>query len=143
MAGTSIEWAIVRLGDKLYVPDVSALRSRVLYELHDAPTAGHHGITQILAVVTWTFWWPNMKRIVQHNVRSCLPANVTRQRDTSPMLDSLNRTRYVPCPSNTYRLTCLRTFPSAMGMMLWWHLSVCLRNARLSSRFQKQLQRSN
>jgi hypothetical protein len=35
---------------------------------------------------------------------SMLLANVTRQRDTSPM-DSFNRTRYLPCPSGTYRLT--------------------------------------
>jgi hypothetical protein len=48
-----------------------------------------------------------------------LPANVTRQRDTSPM-DSFNRTRYRPCPLNTYRLTGLRTFLSVMGMMLRW-----------------------
>jgi hypothetical protein len=42
-------------GTRLYVPDVSTLRSRVVYELHDAPTAGHHGISRLLAVVTRTF----------------------------------------------------------------------------------------
>jgi hypothetical protein len=35
-------------GTRTYVPDVSTLRSRVLYELHDAPTAGHPGITRLL-----------------------------------------------------------------------------------------------
>jgi hypothetical protein len=48
-----------------------------MYELHDAPTAGHHGIIRLLAKVTRTFWWPNMKRTVQHYVRGC----VTSQRN--------------------------------------------------------------
>jgi hypothetical protein len=59
-------------GTRLYVPDVSTLQSRVLYELHDAPTAGHPGITRLLEVVTRTSWWPNMKRRVRHYVRSCV-----------------------------------------------------------------------
>jgi hypothetical protein len=87
-----------------YVPNVSTLRSRVLYELHDAPTAGHHGIIRLLAAVTRAFWWPNMKRKYNTMYVYVLHAKATRQRDTSPM-DSFNRTRYRPCPLNTYRLT--------------------------------------
>jgi hypothetical protein len=41
-------------------------------ELHDAPTAGHRGIIRLLAAMTRTFWWHNMKRTVQHYVRSCV-----------------------------------------------------------------------
>jgi hypothetical protein len=58
-------------GTRLYVPDVSTLRSKVLYELHNAPTAGHHGIIRLLTTLTRTFWWPNMSRTIQHYVRSC------------------------------------------------------------------------
>jgi hypothetical protein len=53
-------------GTILYVPNVSTLRSRVMYELH--------------AAVTRTFWWPNMRRAVQHYVRSY----VTCQRNKAP-----------------------------------------------------------
>jgi hypothetical protein len=42
-------------GTILCVPNVSTLQSRVLYELHDAPTAGHHGIIRLLATMTRTF----------------------------------------------------------------------------------------
>jgi hypothetical protein len=59
-------------GTRLYVPDVFTLRSRVLYKLHDAPTAGHLGITRLLAAVTRTFWWPYMKRTLEHYARSCV-----------------------------------------------------------------------
>jgi hypothetical protein len=59
-------------GTRLYVLDFSTFRSRVLYELHEAPTAGHPSITRLLAAMTRTFWWPNMKRTVQHYVRNCV-----------------------------------------------------------------------
>jgi hypothetical protein len=56
-------------GTRLYV---STLQSRVLYELHDAPTAGHHGIIRLLASTTRMLWWVNMKRTVQHYVSNCV-----------------------------------------------------------------------
>jgi hypothetical protein len=130
-------------GTRQYVPNVFTLRSRVLHELHNAPTAGHHGIIRLLVAVTRTFWWPNI--VGQYNTMyaNVLHANVTRHRDTSPM-DSFNRTRYRPGPYlNTFRLTWLRTFLSAVGIMLWWYSCVCLRNGRLSSQLRKRLQRSN
>jgi hypothetical protein len=64
-------------GTRLYVPGVSILRSRVMYELHDALIAGHACITRLLATITRTFWWPNMKRTIQHYVRNFV---TTRQR---------------------------------------------------------------
>jgi hypothetical protein len=70
-------------GTKLYVPDVSILRSRVLYQLHDAPTAGHPGIIILLAAMTQTFWWPNMKRTVQQYARirvTCQRNKATRHK---------------------------------------------------------------
>jgi hypothetical protein len=72
-------------GTRLYVPNVSTLRSRVLYEPHDALTAGHPEIIRLLAALTRTFWWPNMKRTMQHYVRTC----VTCQRNKA--------TRHKPC----------------------------------------------
>jgi hypothetical protein len=74
MAGTQSNGLLYAYGIRLYVPVVSTLRSRVLYELHDAPTAciTHPGITRLLAAVTRTFWWPNMKRTLQHYVRNCV-----------------------------------------------------------------------
>jgi hypothetical protein len=64
-------------GTRMYVPNVFTSRSRVLYELHDAPTAGHSGITRLLAAVTRSFWWLYLKRAVQH----CVCNYVTCQRN--------------------------------------------------------------
>jgi hypothetical protein len=60
-------------GTRLYVPVVSTLRSTILYELHDAPTVGRRGITRLPTEIARAFWWPNMKRTVQHYyLRSCV-----------------------------------------------------------------------
>jgi hypothetical protein len=91
-------------GTKLYVPEVSTLRSRVLYELRDAPSAGHPCITRLLATVTRMFWWPTCSGQYNTTYAHVLHANVTRHSDTSPMYSS-NRTKYRPNPSNTYLLT--------------------------------------
>jgi hypothetical protein len=40
-----------------------------MYELHEALNAGDHGINLKHVAVTRMFWWPNMKRTVQHCVR--------------------------------------------------------------------------
>ena len=58
-------------GKRLYVPDSGQLRQRVLYELHDTPTAGHPGVTRLLAAVTRRFWWPRLKTTVVQYVRNC------------------------------------------------------------------------
>ena len=58
-------------GTRLYVPDVDDLRSRVLKELHDTPTAGHLGITRLLHKATRMFWWPRLKKTIEQYVKRC------------------------------------------------------------------------
>jgi hypothetical protein len=133
-------------GTRPYVPDVSTLRSRVLYELHGALTAGHHGIIRLLAAMTRTFWWPNMKRTVQHNVRNCVTCRRNKAARHKPC--GLPQSHEVPTarPFEHVSLDLITDLPKCDGydtMMMWWYSFVCLPNGRLSSRLQKQLQRSN
>jgi hypothetical protein len=58
-------------GDRLYLPAGSALRTRVLHETHDAPTAGHLGKDKTLEQVKRRFYWPGMDADVLKYVRSC------------------------------------------------------------------------
>eukprot|EP00873_Tetraselmis_striata_P026691 jgi/Tetstr1/446955/TSEL_034413.t1 len=58
-------------GSRLYVPNVADLRQRALYELHDAPTAGHPGGRRLLARTVELYWWPRMKLTVTNYVRRC------------------------------------------------------------------------
>jgi hypothetical protein len=98
-------------GKRMYVPDVSALRSRVLYELHDEPIAEHRGITRLLATITRTFWWPNMKQTVQHYVCTQFCYLSTQQGSATQTLWSPSIAQGIYHNlSNMYRLTCLWTY---------------------------------
>ena len=56
---------------RLAVPNVPALRLRLLQDLHDSPHAGHPGYHKTLAAVAQSFWWPRLTRTVKQYVKSC------------------------------------------------------------------------
>ena len=47
------------------------LRSTVLHELHDAPTAGHLGVSRTYDRVRRRFYWPGLARSVRRYVNAC------------------------------------------------------------------------
>lgn len=55
---------------KLCVP--RPLRSKVLKENHDAPTAGHLGIAKTIARVSENYFWPGMNSDIANYVRQCV-----------------------------------------------------------------------
>jgi len=59
------------LHDRICIPNDLALRSRLLNEFHDAPTAGHPGFTKTLNALGAHFYWPGISRSVKAYVRSC------------------------------------------------------------------------
>ena len=54
---------------KLCVPKPS--RKTVLEENHDAPTAGHMGITKTIGRIALRYYWPGMYRDIARYVRNC------------------------------------------------------------------------
>ena len=57
--------------DRLYIPADDALRTRLLHECHDAPTAGHLGKDKTLEQVKRRFYWPGMDADILQYVRTC------------------------------------------------------------------------
>jgi hypothetical protein len=78
-------------GDRLYLPADAALRTRVLHESHDAPTAGHLGKDKTLEQVKRRFYWPGMDADVLKYVRSCeaCQRNKPSQQATAGLLQPL------------------------------------------------------
>ena len=56
---------------QLVVPDVGKLKEELLYEFHDAPSAGHPGPERTLELIARHYWWPGMMLDVHAYVRSC------------------------------------------------------------------------
>jgi len=68
-----VRQGLVYLGDsdRLYIPADAALRTRLLHECHDVPTAGHLGKDKTLEQVKRRFYWPRMDADVLQYVRTC------------------------------------------------------------------------
>ncbi|GMF09601.1 unnamed protein product [Phytophthora lilii] len=57
--------------DRVVVPNDHDLRLRVMYEYHDAPTAGHPGRKKTYALLTRDFYWSHQYKWVRKYVRAC------------------------------------------------------------------------
>lgn len=54
----------------IYVPQ--ALRQRCLEEMHDAPYAGHRGVSKTDQAIASLYWWPKMTVDIAHYVKTCI-----------------------------------------------------------------------
>ena len=61
----------LREGKRLAIPKDKTLRTKVLNECHDIPTAGHLGIDKTYELVARTYFWPNMGKDVKKYVSTC------------------------------------------------------------------------
>ncbi|KAK9410979.1 hypothetical protein NXF25_002154 [Crotalus adamanteus] len=70
-------------GVKLYVP--LELRSKVLQRCHDAKLAGHFGFVKTLHLIRRQFWWPTLRKDVEHHVKSCPVCATCKSRPGKPV----------------------------------------------------------
>ncbi len=63
---------ILRLDNRIYVPDSEDLHLHVLQNNHDHILAGHFGQNWTLELVRRNYTWPQMREYVRHYVKSCM-----------------------------------------------------------------------
>jgi hypothetical protein len=63
---------------KVCVPDLPEVKKKILYECHDAPSAGHPGIHRTLVLVSTNFFWPQLRHDVQTYVVKCLQCQINK-----------------------------------------------------------------
>jgi hypothetical protein len=68
LRGDGLLWTI---DGRFYVPADREVQSKLLYELHDAPTGGHLGESKTLHKLQKTCYWPGMKKDVEDYVKGC------------------------------------------------------------------------
>jgi hypothetical protein len=59
------------IGDRLHVPNDEPLRTSILSECHDTPTAGHLGRDKTTELVKRRFYWSGMDADIEQYVLSC------------------------------------------------------------------------
>ncbi|GAQ92802.1 hypothetical protein KFL_011450010, partial [Klebsormidium nitens] len=70
--------------DRLYIPPVPALRTRVLKEHHDCQASGHFGMDKTEDLVNRSFYWPDLQRDVRRYIRSCPQCQANKPTNRRP-----------------------------------------------------------
>lgn len=70
--------------DRICVPNSPTIRTTILRDYHDAPSAGHSGYLRTLNSIASHFWWPRMTRTVRAYVSSCATCQRTKPSTQSP-----------------------------------------------------------
>src|SRR3984893_14230009 len=61
---------LLRLDNRIYVPDVQDLRLRVLQFRHDHPVSSHFGLNRALNLIHWDYTWPGLRTFITEYVNS-------------------------------------------------------------------------
>jgi hypothetical protein len=69
--GFSIHQGLIKKGNQLWVGHNSALRTKLIYVLHDSALGGHSGIMATYQRVKKAFYWQGLKRDVEDFVKQC------------------------------------------------------------------------
>lgn len=56
---------------RVCVPNDASLRAQLVYEFHDAPTAGHLGFDSTYAAARNLFYWPRMDKFIRQYIKHC------------------------------------------------------------------------
>ncbi|KAG5716111.1 hypothetical protein E4T56_gene10872 [Termitomyces sp. T112] len=58
---------------QIYAPDHKSIRLDILRQHHNHKLWGHPGICKTLQLISWTYFWPGMKKDITQYVRACEP----------------------------------------------------------------------
>ena len=75
---TGLYW----LADKIYVPNVSSIKSRIISEFH--ATTGHADSTKTAASILRTFCWPSVKKDTHSYIKLCPTCQRIKPRPAKP-----------------------------------------------------------
>jgi hypothetical protein len=81
----TVENGMIYKQQRMYVPNNMDIKKRILYEHHDAPTAGHVGVTKTTRNVSRLFYWPKLHQEVKQYVLSCLPCQSNKPSNQTPV----------------------------------------------------------
>ena len=97
---------------RLVVPP--ALRLKLLYVAHDAPTSGHRGATATYKALATTYWWPQMRSETYHYCSGCLKCHKSKATQKTKIQ---YMSHYVNCvPGHTIHIDHFGPFvPSTRG----------------------------
>jgi transposase InsO family protein len=71
LARLSLEEGLLIQEGKIYIPNSTPIKLKILQTHHDSQTAGHQGRERTLELIARKYTWPGMRRFVKEYVRTC------------------------------------------------------------------------
>lgn len=72
----------LKKGMRVCIPDLPAVKTKLMHEMHDAQVAGHYGTEKTYARLAELCYWPNMRKSIKHYVESCHVCKTAKSRTT-------------------------------------------------------------
>jgi len=70
--------------ERIYVPDVSSIKTQLMHEAHDAQHAGHLGTEKTVKLLCRSYIWPRMHEDVKSYVTSCVSCQQNKSINAMP-----------------------------------------------------------
>ena len=105
---------LLLLDDRIYVPDVSDLRLRVLRYKHDHVLAGHYGVNKTLELIRREYTWPGVREFVKDYCKSCTIC----RRSKAPRHKPYGTLQQLPIPEkpwNSISMDFIEHLPQSSG----------------------------
>ena len=85
------EQGVIKIGERIYVPDKEELRRKILEEVHCSAYAMHPGSTKMYQDLKDHYWWKGMKKNIAEYVSKCLTCQQVKAEHQHPagLLQSL------------------------------------------------------
>ena len=71
-------------GDRIVVPNVSHVRSALLWDYRDSPLPGHLGVNKTLHNLQRSFWWQGMFTDISNYICTCVSCQRSKRSATKP-----------------------------------------------------------
>ena len=105
---------LLRLDDRIYVPDTNDLCLRVLRYKHNHPLSGHFGQNRTLELVHREYTWPGVRTFVKDYVSSCTSCGCAKVPRHRPY--GLLKQHPIPtCPWHSISMDFIKQLPSSDG----------------------------
>ncbi len=79
-----VDDGVIYKSNRVYVPKQQSIKTRILYECHDAPTSGHVGVHRTTELVSRRFYWPGLHDEVHAYVTSCVACQSNKPSSRMP-----------------------------------------------------------
>ena len=75
----------IRFKGRIFVPEATDLRERLLIEAHETPYSVHLGTTKMYQDLKKGYWWPGMKKDIVKFVKKCLTCQLVKAEHQRPV----------------------------------------------------------